>query len=121
MKPVANRVRAETPVFTVTSASAEVDLLRTSSRTRAAVVSAAPGSATRRSVVIALPSDPDADPAEPGRDRRMARVADLLGLALAAVRRTPERPLVAVPEHVHGAPEPRADRGVRRVLQHPDL
>ena len=40
-------------------------------------------------------ADPHPDAAESGRHGRVAGVADLLGLALAAVRRAPERPLVA--------------------------
>src|SRR3954470_5434025 len=72
----------------------------------------------RSVVVIALSRDPDADPTEPRRHRRMSRVPDLLRLALAAVRRPPELPLVATAEHVHGSPEPRADAGVGRVAQH---
>src|SRR5436853_1636363 len=129
MKLEANRVSAETPVLTVTSASAPRDRCRTRSTTSAAVASPAPGAApvsrpvvcSRSVVAIALAPDTDADAAEASRNRRMTGMADLLRLTLAAVRRSPERPLVAPAEHVHRAPEPRADPGVGRVLQEPRL
>ena len=49
--------------------------------------------------------------------RRVAGVADLARLALAAVRRAPRHDLRR--QHVHRAPELRADPGVRRVAQQP--
>src|SRR6185503_4703629 len=129
MKPVANRVRASVPWRTVTSTSAS----RARAWTRSTVCSASAsaradsssGAATtsmeRSVVVIALAPHPDADPTEARRHGGVAGVADLLRLALATVRRAPERPFVAVPEHVERAPEPRADRGVGRVLEEPRL
>src|SRR5450830_1024972 len=110
MKLVAKRVRLSMPRRTVTSASAGPACSVTRSRTRSAVVAG--------SLVDEFPPA-DPDPAEAGRDRRMTGVADLLGLALAAVRSPPERPLVRPAEHVERAPEPRADRRVRRVLEQP--
>ena len=111
MKLVANRVSADTPVRTFTSASATPRRARTSSRTRpSSRVGSRRSALVRRSATPSSASHPDPDPAEPGRDRRMAGVADLLRLALAAVRRPPEDPLVAAAKHVHRAPEARADR-----------
>src|SRR3954447_19306761 len=49
----------------------------------------------------------------------MPGVADLDGLTLTAVRRAPEGPFVAAADHVHRAPEARADGRVRRVLEQP--
>ena len=69
--------------------------------------------------MAAHPRTPTRMPLEAGRHRRMAGVADLGRLALAAVGRAPERPLRPVADHVHRPPEPRADPGVRRVAQHP--
>src|SRR5947209_6421367 len=121
MNPVANRVNASVPLRTVASTSASAARRRTRSTTWSASSSGVTRLVVRSVVVIASPSDADADPAEPGRDRGVPRVTDLDRLALAAVRCAPERPLVAAPEHVHRAPEPRADRRVRRILEHPRL
>ena len=43
----------------------------------------------------------------------------LHGLAFAAIWRTPQGPLVAGADGVHGIPELGGDAGIRRVLDHP--
>src|SRR5258706_6047223 len=126
MKPVANRVSASSPWRTVTSTSASEARARARASARSAVSRARSAAAAltglgaeRSVVVIGSPPHPDPDPAEARRHRGVSGVADLLGLALAAVRRAPERPLVGPAEHVERAPELRADRRVGRVLQQP--
>ena len=114
MKLVAKRVSAWTPPTTFTSASA--------------AVGAGPVADDREDPLGGLEAGADLG-RHPRTPTRMPRnragtagwpgVADLAGLALAAVRRAPERPLVGPAEHVHRRPEPRADAGVGRVAQHP--
>src|SRR5690242_17798445 len=55
---------------------------------------------------------------EPGRRRPVPRAHGLHGLALAAVRRSPQRPLVAGADGIHGIPELCCDSGIRWILQH---
>ena len=48
----------------------------------------------------------------------MAGAHHLLGLALAAIGRTPQGPSIARADGVHGVPEIGGDAGVRRILEH---
>src|SRR5205085_5086389 len=48
----------------------------------------------------------------------MAGAHHLLGLAFAAIGRTPQGPSIARADGVHGVPEIGGDAGVRRILEH---
>src|SRR5690349_6762021 len=63
---------------------------------------------------------PDFDLAEAGGARAVARAHHLLGLALAAVGDSPERPVFPPGDGSAGVPELGRDAGVARVLQHAD-
>src|SRR6059036_2772754 len=69
--------------------------------------------------MLSLPSLPhhaDLDVTHADRRRAVPDVGGLRWLPLAAVRRAPDRPLLA--DGVAGAPEARRDAGVGAVLQH---
>src|SRR5208337_4637024 len=61
----------------------------------------------------------DANISKPRRARPVSRAHDLLRLALAAVGRSPYRPLVARADRVHRIPKFGSDPRVRRIFQHP--
>ena len=55
---------------------------------------------------------------KPRRRRAMACAHHLLRLAFAAIRRAPERPLVARADRIQRIPELGRDAGIRRILHH---
>src|SRR5580658_3279850 len=65
-------------------------------------------------------SAPDLDAAETRRTRAVAGTHDLLRLALAAVGRAPQHPMIGSGDGCAGVPELRSDAAVTRILQHAD-
>src|SRR6202522_606613 len=63
---------------------------------------------------------PHFDLAKPRRRSPMPRSHHLLRLSLAAIRRTPQRPLVTRADRLQRVPEFRRDSRVRRILHHPN-
>src|SRR5882762_7505214 len=74
--------------------------------------------AYRLLLIAVLPRATHLDIAEARGCGTVAGPHHLLGLALAAVRGSPQSPLIARADGVHGIPEFGGDTGVRRILDH---
>src|SRR6266852_233793 len=110
---LANRVSAWLPTPIMTSTSA------TPSDFAAAVTS--PNISSHRARVSrsdSLIRPADLDSRESRRARSVTCPHHLLGLALAAVRRAPQRPMLRPRDRRAGVPDLRADAAVARILQH---
>src|SRR5947209_8526318 len=138
MTLLANRVKANREPVKMASTSSADEKRRTRSKMSAAssLVSipkfpvetrlAAPSPSTESSPPRKDGASPslricraDANIPEPRRTRPMSRAHNLLRLALAAVRSSPQCPLVARADRIHRIPKLRRDPGIRRIFQRP--
>src|SRR3954453_1264444 len=125
MELFAKRVRANRPPEKSTSISSEDEsfLMRSKMSPACSVVSIQPylsvlRSRTRTSL-IPFECATHLDPAKARWRRPMTRSHYLLWLPFAAIRCTPQRPLISRADRIQCIPELCGDTRIRRVLHHP--